>query len=123
MKNLDIGRRVRAALTGVDLLDKALLSPDALSTGEQQRLGIARAVVNRPNVLLADEPTGNLDPVLSRAIMGYFRQFNAVGTTVLVASHETALIAETGIRTIELANGSVVADSSPAAAGDSQRHG
>ena len=107
----DIGRRVRAALTGVELLESANAFPDALSTGEQQRLGIARAVVNRPQILLADEPTGNLDPVLSSTIMGYFRQFNAVGTTVLVASHDTALIASMGVRTIELADGAVVADS------------
>ena len=116
MKPRDVARRVRAALTGVELLDKAGLYPDALSTGEQQRLGIARAVVNRPKVLLADEPTGNLDPVLSSTIMGYFQRFNAVGTTVLVASHDTALIAAMGVRTIELAQGGVVADSAAAPA-------
>lgn len=85
-------RRVRAALDKVGLLDKEKLAPRLLSSGEQQRVGIARAIVNKPQLLLADEPTGNLDPQLSGEIMGLFHQFNQVGVTVLVASHDLSLI-------------------------------
>ena len=107
----DIGKRVRAALSAVGLLEKERMQPTVLSTGEQQRVGIARAVVNRPRVLLADEPTGNLDPALSRTVMDLLRQFNSVGTTVIVASHDRELIEEMGVRIIELAEGSVIYDS------------
>lgn len=89
----DIRRRVSAALDKVRLLDKAKNFPDQLSGGEQQRVGIARAVVNKPTVLLADEPTGNLDDVLSESILRLFEEFNRVGVTVLMATHNTALIA------------------------------
>jgi len=82
MRERDAARRVRAALSRVGLLEKEQQFPRALSTGEQQRVGIARAVVNRPKILLADEPTGNLDPELSRDIMTLFQQFRQVGTTV-----------------------------------------
>ena len=88
----EIGRRVRAALDKVGLLGKERAYPITLSGGEQQRVGIARAVVNKPMLLLADEPTGNLDPDLSREIMQLFEQFNQVGVTVLIASHDLALI-------------------------------
>jgi cell division transport system ATP-binding protein len=88
----EVGRRVRAALDKVGLLDKERRYPITLSGGEQQRVGIARAVVNKPGLLLADEPTGNLDPELSREIMDLFDQFNQVGVTVLVASHDLELI-------------------------------
>jgi cell division transport system ATP-binding protein len=88
----EIGRRVRAALSKVGLSDKEKQFPITLSGGEQQRVGIARAVVNRPPVLLADEPTGNLDPELSREIMNLFDQFNQVGVTVLIATHDLDLI-------------------------------
>ncbi|HDP90392.1 MAG TPA: cell division ATP-binding protein FtsE [Thioalkalivibrio sp.] len=101
----EIGRRVRAALDKVSLLHKEKAFPVTLSTGEQQRVGIARAVVNRPAILLADEPTGNLDPALSREIMGLFDEFNQVGTTVLVASHDLDLIAPMGKRMISLKGG------------------
>ena len=111
MKERDVGRRVRAALTRVDLLSKERLLPAHLSTGEQQRVGIARAVVTRPKILLADEPTGNLDPQLSRDIMELFRQFNQVGTTVIIASHDRDLIEDMGERIVELANGSITRDS------------
>ena len=84
----EIGRRVRAALSKVGLADKENRYPVALSGGEQQRVGIARAVVNKPLVLLADEPTGNLDPELSAEIMNLFQQFNQVGVTVLIATHD-----------------------------------
>lgn len=90
----EIGRRVRAALDKVGLLGKERAYPITLSGGEQQRVGIARAVVNKPTLLLADEPTGNLDPELSREIMQLFAQFNQVGVTVLVASHDLDLISQ-----------------------------
>jgi cell division transport system ATP-binding protein len=120
----DVARRVRAALSRVGLLSREALLPRYLSTGEQQRVGIARAVVTRPKILLADEPTGNLDPELSRDIMLLFRQFHQVGTTVIVASHDRDLISAMGMRIIELAHGAVVNDQpaaqppDPAVAGD-----
>ena len=111
MGEREIGRRVRAALSSVELLDKDRVLPGALSAGERQRVGIARAVVNRPKVLLADEPTGNLDPALSRNVMSLFRIFKSLGATVIVASHDTALIADMGERIVELADGRLIADS------------
>lgn len=101
----EIGRRVRAALDKVGLLGKERNLPIALSGGEQQRVGIARAVVNRPPVLLADEPTGNLDPELSREIMRLFEQFNQVGVTVFIASHDQDLINQMSYRRITLQQG------------------
>ncbi len=89
----EIGRRVRAALDKVGLLTKEKLEPIMLSGGEQQRVGIARAIVNKPPIVLADEPTGNLDPELSTEIMGLFQQFNQVGVSLLIASHDLGLIA------------------------------
>ena len=89
----DIGKRVRAALDKVGLLDKEKLNPIMLSGGEQQRVGIARAVVNKPPLLLADEPTGNLDPALSEEIMDLFKDFARVGVAVLIATHDLSLIA------------------------------
>jgi cell division transport system ATP-binding protein len=88
----EIAKRTRAALDKVGLLHKEKSMPITLSGGEQQRVGIARAVVHKPMLLLADEPTGNLDPVLSREIMQIFVDFNQVGVTVLVASHDLGLI-------------------------------
>ncbi len=108
MSQRDIGRRVRAALDKVGLLSKEKLSPIQLSGGEQQRVGIARAVVNKPPLLLADEPTGNLDPELSAEIMKLFMQFNQVGVTILIASHDLALIHPLHYRVIELSQGSVI---------------
>jgi len=110
MREKEVARRVRAALSRVGLLEKERLYPRYLSTGEQQRVGIARAVVTRPKILLADEPTGNLDPELSRDIMKLFEQFNQVGTTVIVASHDRALIEAMGRRIIELDKGVIVRD-------------
>lgn len=101
----DIDRRVRAALDKVSLLDKKLVMPITLSGGEQQRVGIARAVVNKPVILLADEPTGNLDPELSAEIMRLFAEFNQVGVTVLVASHDLDLITRMNKRIVRLQNG------------------
>lgn len=108
--NEHIGKRVRAALDKVGLLDKESQNPLALSGGEQQRVGIARAVVNKPQLLLADEPTGNLDPKLSAEIMSLFQDFNQVGTTVLVASHDLALIARMRHRVLTLNQGRMVND-------------
>ncbi len=101
----EIVRRVRAALDKVGLLNKEKRYPAMLSSGEQQRVGIARAVVHRPPLLLADEPTGNLDPDLSREIMTLFHQFNQVGVTVLIATHDLALISTLGHRIISLHEG------------------
>lgn len=104
----DIGRRVRAALDKVGLLSKEKQMPVTLSGGEQQRVGIARAVVNKPKILLADEPTGNLDPELSAEIMHLFEQFNQVGVTVLIASHDLGLIARLPYRMMTLRQGYLV---------------
>lgn len=106
----EIGRRVRAALDKVGLLDKEKLYPVTLSGGEQQRVGIARAVVNKPALLLADEPTGNLDPELSQEIMGLFGQFNQVGVTVLIATHDIELIRRLDRRILTLKNGRLMTD-------------
>jgi len=108
----DIGRRVRAALDKVGLLARENALPITLSGGEQQRVGIARAVVNRPQILLADEPTGNLDPQLSAEIMQLFREFNHVGVTVLIASHDLALISRLRHRIITLSKGQLISGSS-----------
>ena len=104
----EIGRRVRAALDKVGLLNKEKANPQTLSGGEQQRIGIARAVVHKPPILLADEPTGNLDPELSRDVMHLFEQFNQVGVTVLVASHDLGLIARMPHRLLTLRDGELV---------------
>ncbi len=101
----EIGRRVRAALEQVGLLHKEKKNPETLSAGEQQRVGIARAIVTRPKVLIADEPTGNLDPELSLEVMRIFRRFNEVGVTLMIASHDIALIDRLGCRRIELEEG------------------
>ena len=101
----DIPRRVRAALDKVGLLNKEKQNPISLSTGEQQRIGIARAVVHKPKILLADEPTGNLDPELSAEIMALFSQFNDVGVTVLIATHDIDLIARMHNRELQLSHG------------------
>jgi cell division transport system ATP-binding protein len=109
----EVGRRVRAALDKVGLLDKEKLNPIALSGGEQQRLGIARAVVHKPRILLADEPTGNLDPDLSAEIMNLFRQFCEVGVTVLIATHDVDLISSMGMRQLQLQQGKLIDDGIP----------
>ncbi len=108
----EIGSRVRAALDKVGLLEKEKKYPLLLSGGEQQRVGIARAVVHKPRLILADEPTGNLDPELSAEIMGLFEQFRQVGSTVLIASHDLELISTMRSRILRLENGEL-ADSIP----------
>lgn len=107
MGHREAGRRVRPALEQVSLLHKEKQSPATLSAGEQQRVGIARAIVSRPKLLIADEPTGNLDPDLSVEVMRIFRRFNEVGVTVLIASHDIALIDKLGCRRIELDAGKI----------------
>ena len=106
----EIGRRVRGALDGVGLLDKEQQKPMALSGGEQQRVGIARAVVHKPRILLADEPTGNLDPQLSTEIMALFRRFQSVGVTVLIATHDISLINRMQLRIMRLEDGELTDD-------------
>jgi len=106
----DARRRVRAALDKVGLLRKERLYPEMLSGGEQQRVGIARAVVNRPSIILADEPTGNLDPDLSTDVMNVFQQFRDVGVSLLVASHDISLISKLNCRTITLEAGKITED-------------
>ncbi len=107
-KYRDVGRRVRAALSKVGLSDKEKQYPVTLSGGEQQRVGIARAVVNKPSVLLADEPTGNLDPELSKEIMDLFHQFNQVGVTVMIATHDLGLVARMNRKELQLDHGHLV---------------
>ena len=101
----EAGRRVRPALEQVGLLHKEKQNPETLSAGEQQRVGIARAIVTRPKLLIADEPTGNLDPDLSLEVMRIFRRFNEVGVTLLIASHDIDLIDKLGCRHIALEDG------------------
>ena len=105
MGRRETARRVRAAIDQVGLLSKEKLLPMALSTGEQQRVDIARAVVSKPDLLIADEPTGNLDPELSLEIMNLFARFNEVGVTLLIASHNIELIQRMGKRQIVLHEG------------------
>ncbi len=109
----DVRRRVRAALDKVGLLKKEKQLPITLSSGQQQRVGIARAVVNKPPILLADEPTGNLDPKLAHEIMQLFAEFNQVGVTVLIASHALSLIKSMGQRTLVLQQGQLIDDTYP----------
>ena len=101
----EAARRVRAALDKVGLLPREKAMPLALSGGEQQRLCIARAIVNRPMVLIADEPTGNLDADYARAILDLFASFHAVGVTVLLSTHDAAAIARLRCRRVALAAG------------------
>lgn len=101
----DAKNRVLAALDKVGLYNKARCYPRTLSGGEQQRVGIARAIITRPALLLADEPTGNLDPLLSTEIMSLFEEFNRTGTSVLVATHDLGLIAKMRYRTLTIKKG------------------
>jgi cell division transport system ATP-binding protein len=107
-RHQEIKKRVRASLDRVGLLKKEKTYPLQLSGGEQQRVGIARAVVHRPALLLADEPTGNLDPALSLEIMQLFERFNQVGVTVLIASHDLAMIKKMNKPIITLREGKLL---------------
>lgn len=109
-RHQEIRKRVQAALDKVSLLNKINSYPLALSGGEQQRVGVARAVVHRPVLLLADEPTGNLDPALSWDTMKLFEQFNQVGVTVLIASHDLDMIKRMKKHIITLKNGRILTD-------------
>jgi cell division transport system ATP-binding protein len=98
-------KRVRAALDKVGLLSREKSNPIALSGGEQQRLCIARAIVNRPAILLADEPTGNLDVAYAQEIMSIFRSFHQVGVTLLISTHDTNVLKDTDVRVLALKQG------------------
>jgi cell division transport system ATP-binding protein len=111
---VETGRRVRAALDKVGLLAREKAMPVALSGGEQQRLCIARAIVNRPSILIADEPTGNLDPEYARSIVDLFASFHQVGVTVLLSTHDEASLGRLGCRRIALASGTLCAAEAPA---------
>jgi len=106
----EINKRVDAALDKVHLSAKTRCYPNMLSGGEQQRVGIARAIVNKPPILLADEPTGNLDPELSLEILRLFEEFNAVGVSVMIATHDLGLIARMRYRNLTLKAGSMITD-------------
>jgi|SRR5690554_2342774 len=106
----EINQRVSQALEQVNLKDKAMQPPANLSTGQQQRVGIARAIVHQPALLLADEPTGNLDPRLAAEIMSVFEEINRLGTTVIIASHDLALIARMRQRMLTLQRGRLIGD-------------
>ena len=106
----DIPRRVMAALSRVDLSEQALVSPKLLSGGQQQRVGIARAIVHRPALLIADEPTGNLDPELSARVMRMFTQFQQLGVTILVATHERAVVESLPFRRLVIERGRLISD-------------
>lgn len=106
----EIYKRVMTALDRVGLKEKAEQLPTDISTGQQQRVGIARAIVHQPSLLLADEPTGNLDPRLASEIMGIFQDINSLGTTVLIASHDLALIARMRHRLLTLQRGRLIGD-------------
>jgi len=108
MRQNEIRKRVRAALSKVGLTGKEKALPITLSGGEQQRVGIARAVINRPSILLADEPTGNLDEALSDEIIDIFSDFNQVGVTVLIATHDMRQVERLNKRTIHLSKGQIV---------------
>jgi cell division transport system ATP-binding protein len=109
----EIDRRMRAALDQVGLLGKERSRPLELSTGEQQRVGIARAIVAKPLLLIADEPTGNLDPDLALDIMQLFKRFNDVGVTVVIATHDVHLIDRFPARRIVLGEGRVLTGAPP----------
>jgi cell division transport system ATP-binding protein len=109
------GKRVRAALDLVGLLHKERARPEALSAGEQQRVGIARAIVAAPALLIADEPTGNLDPGLAAEIMALFAALSRNGTTVMVASHDLHLVQRMRKRVLVLEQGRLIDDYRPQA--------
>jgi len=106
----DLKARVFDALKIVNLRHRADSFPETLSGGEQQRIAIARAIVSEPSIILADEPTGNVDPETSRGIMDTFKDINARGATILIATHNKELIRQTGRRVFKLHNGDFVGE-------------
>ena len=114
MDRRECRKRAQAALDKVGLLNKQDREPITLSTGEQQRVVIARAVVNRPPILLADEPTGNLDPKLSKEIMTLLAEFNAVGVTAIIATHDIQLAKQMRRRMVVLHQGKLIEAGTPA---------
>ncbi|MDF2446726.1 MAG: ftsE [Moraxellaceae bacterium] len=110
MDRRDIPRRVHAALDMVGLAHRSKSLPPALSGGEQQRVGIARAVVSKPLLLLADEPTGNLDPDLATSVMNNFEELSSVGVSILIATHDLPLVARYRHRLLTLRDGRLVGD-------------
>lgn len=120
MDSRDIPRRVHAALDMVGLANRAKALPVTLSGGEQQRVGIARAVVSKPSLLLADEPTGNLDPDLAASVMNIFEELSSVGVSILIATHDLPLIARYRHRLLSLRDGQLVRDTNLAEAAGGQ---
>jgi cell division transport system ATP-binding protein len=118
IKSSEIERRVNQMLEATRLLNRAQAYPGDLSGGEQQRVAIARALVNEPAILLADEPTGNLDPELSHEIIELLLSINRKGTTVVVATHDTALVEHYAMRTLVLAKGQLIEDRPKSARAD-----
>lgn len=110
VSNKEIKRRVPYVLDLVGLLSKAKRTPEHLSGGEQQRVSLARALVNNPSLIIADEPTGNIDPAMSFDIVKLLSEINRCGTTVLMVTHEHGLVSKFNHRTIVISDGSVVAD-------------
>ncbi|GMB10816.1 MAG: cell division ATP-binding protein FtsE [Candidatus Improbicoccus devescovinae] len=106
----DIRRRVPQVLSSVNLADKAYRRPCELSGGEKQRVGLARALVNRPKIIIADEPTGNIDPNMSYEIVELLANFNKAGTCVIMVTHDVSVVAKFGFRIVELANGAIRGD-------------
>ena len=119
----ETGKRVRAALDKVGLLGREKANPIALSGGEQQRLCIARAIVNRPSILLADEPTGNLDAEYAKEIMSIFNSFHQVGVTLLISTHDAGMLLNSHVRVISLRQGEIHAAAAPVGSGQAASTG
>ncbi len=119
----ETGKRVRAALDKVGLLGREKANPIALSGGEQQRLCIARAIVNRPSILLADEPTGNLDAEYAKEIMSIFNSFHQVGVTLLISTHDAGMLLNSHVRVISLRQGEIHAAATPEGSGQAASTG
>ncbi|MBQ6570258.1 MAG: ATP-binding cassette domain-containing protein, partial [Clostridia bacterium] len=109
----EVRKKVPIVLSLVGLSNKARVYPNELSGGEQQRVGLARALINNPAIIIADEPTGNVDPEMSFEIVEMLNEINRRGTTVLMVTHEHALVRRFRRRIIEIQNGELVADSGP----------
>ena len=112
-RNSEIKRRVPYILNLVNLSNKSKSYPSELSGGEQQRVGLARALVNNPALIIADEPTGNIDPALSYEIVDLLDQINKCGTTILMVTHEQDLVSKFPKRVIEISNGKIIKDERP----------